>query len=198
MLIPSDVITRLDGEPENAYQALLILAAKPAVTRTMSDVARACGVSKPTVGRWRDTWNWTRRLAAYDAATTDPVTGPLARIAAAADRPADPDARDEIVQQIRAYRSQVIESADKIHAVAMRTLDQVMARLNGMTDQDVAKMSMRDLAALTNAALAAIKQAQECKGNFYGLTEFIAYLENVERESTENPQVSHRSEDAKD
>lgn len=197
MIAPQDVITRLPGEPEIAYQALVMLAAKNPSQRVLSDVALACGVSRVTPGRWRDRWGWEARIAAYDAAVADPITGPLTRAIAAADRPADPAARDELVEQIRAYRAQVLDSADAMQAVAMRALDAVRKRLEALTPEDIEDMSVRDVAALSSMALAAIKQAQASKGDIFGLTEFVTYLENGGRE-VQKPQVSHRSDDAED
>ena len=195
MLNPEDVITRRDGEPDEVYNALLMLAAMPPEKRILAELARLCNVTRPTPGRWRDKWDWERRLAAYDAALSDPVTGPLTRAVAAADRPADPEERDELVRQIRAYRAQVLQTADAIQVVAMRALGRVRERLDGLTDAEIGKMSMRDLAALANMALGAVKQAQASKGDIYGLTEFVAYLENGGRDANKT-QVSHRSDDA--
>lgn len=195
MLAPADIIIQLAGEPQNAYQALLLYAATPPHQRNLSAVAKSCGVARVTPGRWRDTWDWNARLDAYDKAVSNPLSGPLTRALAASERPPDAESRAEIDAQVRAYRAQVLESADALQVIALAALSRVSERLNALTPQEIEKMSIRDACALANTAMAAVKQAQASKGDIFGLTEFLTYLEQGGREAIES-QVSHRSNDA--
>lgn len=171
---PQQYIPPRPGEPPRAYGALIAYALMPLATRSHSTLATQLGVARTTIYRYAKDNDWAARLEPWDRRQLV-ITTNAAR-----------EQVDELTEEVRALRQQVADvkayaarakaSADLALSLGLTIGQKLLRRLQAITDEEVSKMTPRDLAALAALVPRLSESGLIALGELHGAHEYLAFL----------------------
>lgn len=171
---PQSLMPQLDDEAPRAYAALVTFATMPLATRTHSALALKLGVARTTVYRWAERYDWAARIDVWDRrqlvlttqaarAQVDELSGEVLQL------------RQKLAD-VKAYAARTKASADQALSISLRLGAKLLKRIESMTDEEIAKYTARDLAALGALVPRLAESSILALGELHGAHAYVAFL----------------------